>query len=174
MILKWMAVSLWGGLTALKKLIGEKGKLASGDEAAIPANATLQIALEILSWKVVSNVTDDKKVVKKILKEEGYERPNEGAVVQVKLIGKLQDGTMFIKKGHDDSESFEFKEDEEQVIDGLDRAVMTMKKGEVALLKVAPEHAFGSTGSEQELAVVPPNAIVTDGCCQRNSLVFRC
>ncbi|MFS7988985.1 putative peptidylprolyl isomerase [Helianthus anomalus] len=155
MILKWMAVSLWSGLTALKKLIGEKGKLASRDEAAIPTNATLQIALEILSWKVVSNVTDDMKVVKKILKEgEGYGRPNEGAVVQVKLIGKPQDGTVFIKKGHDDSEPFEFKEDEEQVIDGLDRAVMTMTKGEVPLLKVAPEYAFGSTGSEQELAVL--------------------
>ncbi|MFS7897109.1 putative ribose-phosphate diphosphokinase, Peptidylprolyl isomerase [Helianthus anomalus] len=99
------------------------------------------------------------KVVKKILKEgEGYERPNEGTVVQVKLIGKLQDGTVFIEKGHEDSEPFEFKEDEEQVIDGLDRAVMTMTKGEVALLKVAPEYALGSTGSEQELAVVPPNA----------------
>ena len=50
---------------------------------AVPPNATLQITLELLSWKVVSNVTDDKKVVKKILKEgEGYERPNEGAVVQ--------------------------------------------------------------------------------------------
>ncbi|KAD6119982.1 hypothetical protein E3N88_11253 [Mikania micrantha] len=104
----------------------------------------------------------DKKVVKKILKEgEGYERPNEGAVVQVKLIGKLQDGTVFIKKGHDDSEPLEFKTDEEQVIDGLDRAVVTMKKGEVALLTIAPEYAFGSTGSEQELAMVPPNATVT-------------
>ncbi|KAL8225033.1 hypothetical protein R6Q57_017590 [Mikania cordata] len=141
---------------------GEKGKPASGNEVSIPANATLKITLELLSWKVVSNVTDDKKVVKKILKEgEGYERPNEGAVVQVKLIGKLQDGTVFIKKGHDDSEPLEFKTDEEQVIDGLDRAVVTMKKGEVALLTIAPEYAFGSTGSEQELAVVPPNATVT-------------
>ncbi|KAD2230172.1 hypothetical protein E3N88_41596 [Mikania micrantha] len=141
---------------------GEKGKPASGNEVSIPANATLKITLELLSWKVVSNVTDDKKVVKKILKEgEGYERPNEGAVVQVKLIGKLQDGTVFIKKGHDDSEPLEFKTDEEQVIDGLDRAVVTMKKGEVALLTIAPEYAFGSTGSEQELAMVPPNATVT-------------
>ncbi|XP_076959123.1 peptidyl-prolyl cis-trans isomerase FKBP62-like [Bidens hawaiensis] len=136
---------------------GEKGK----PEASIPANATLLITLELLSWKVVSAVTDDKKVIKKILKEgEGYERPNEGAVVQVKLIGKLEDGTVFIKKGHDDSEPLEFKTDEEQVIDGLDRAVMTMKKGELALVTVAPEYAFGSTGSEQELAVVPPNATV--------------
>lgn len=136
---------------------GEKGK----QETGVPPNATLQITLELVSWKSVSNVTNDKKVVKKILKEgEGYERPNEGAVVQVKLIGKLQDGTIFVKKGHDETEPFEFKTDEEQVIDGLDRAVVTMKKGEVAILTIAPEYAFGSEQSNQELAVVPPNSTV--------------
>ncbi|KAF5446445.1 hypothetical protein F2P56_032073 [Juglans regia] len=141
---------------------GEKGKPASGGEGAVPPNATLQITLELVSWKTVSEITEDKKVIKKILKEgEGYERPNDGAVVKVKLIGKLQDGTVFLKKGHDDGEElFEFKTDEEQVIEGLDRAVMTMKKGEIALLTVAPEYAFGSSHSQQELAVVPPNSIV--------------
>ncbi|KAI3782845.1 hypothetical protein L2E82_12903 [Cichorium intybus] len=136
---------------------GEKGK----QETGVPPNATLQITLELVSWKSVSNVTNDKKVVKKILKEgEGYERPNEGAVVQVKLIGKLQDGTIFVKKGHDETDLFEFKTDEEQVIDGLDRAVVTMKKGEVAILTIAPEYAFGSEQSNQELAVVPPNSTI--------------
>lgn len=48
----------------------------------------------------------------------------------------------------------------EQVIDGLDRAVMKMKKGEVALVTIEPEYAFGSTESQQELAVVPPNSTV--------------
>lgn len=139
---------------------GEKGKAAHGDEGAVPPNATLQITLELVSWKTVSEVTNDKKVIKKILSEgEGYERPNEGAVVKLKLIGKLQDGTVFFKKGHDE-ELFEFKTDEEQVIDGLDRAVLTMKKGEVALLTVAPEYAFGSSEAKQELAVVPPNSTV--------------
>ncbi len=62
---------------------GEKGKPASADEGAVPPNATLQITLELISWKTVSEVTDDKKVIKKILKEgEGYERPNDGAVVK--------------------------------------------------------------------------------------------
>lgn len=32
--------------------------------------------------------------------------------VAVKLIGKLQDGTVFVKKGYDDEEPFEFKNDE--------------------------------------------------------------
>ncbi|CAN6554292.1 unnamed protein product [Malus baccata var. baccata] len=141
---------------------GDKGKPASGSEGAVPPNTTLHITLELVSWRTVSEVTDDKKVIKKILKEgEGYERPNEGAVVKLKLTGKLQDGKEFLKKGHvEEDDLFEFKTDEDQVIDGLDRAVRTMKKGEVALLTIAPEYAFGSVEFQQELAVVPPNSTV--------------
>ncbi|OMO78130.1 hypothetical protein CCACVL1_14645 [Corchorus capsularis] len=141
---------------------GEKGKPATGAEGAVPPNSTLQIMLELVSWKTVTEITDDKKVMKKILKEgEGYERPNEGAVVQVKLIGKLQDGTVFVKKGYNEGEEpFEFIIDEEQVCDGLDRTAMTMKKGEVAELTIAPEYAFGSSGSQQELAFVPADSTV--------------
>lgn len=61
---------------------GESGRPASGDEGAVPPNASLQIDLELISWKTVSHITKDKKVLKKTLKEgEGYERPNDGAVV---------------------------------------------------------------------------------------------
>lgn len=35
-----------------------------------------------------------------------------------------------------------------------------MKKGEVALLTIEPEYAFGSSESQQDLAVVPPNSTV--------------
>ncbi|PQM34580.1 70 kDa peptidyl-prolyl isomerase [Prunus yedoensis var. nudiflora] len=139
---------------------GEVGRPAVGDEGAVPPNASLEITLELVSWKTVSDVTKDKKVLKKTLKEgEGYERPNDGSVVQVKLVGKLHDGTIFTKKGHDD-EPFEFRIDEEQVIDGLDRAVKNMKKGEVALVTIQPEYAFGSSESAQDLAVVPANSTV--------------
>ncbi|KAB2014403.1 hypothetical protein ES319_D09G222500v1 [Gossypium barbadense] len=139
---------------------GEDGRPATGGECAVPPNATLHITLELVSWKSVSDITKDKKVSKKIVKEgEGYERPNDRTVVQVKLIGKLPDGTIFIKKGYDE-EPFEFKIDEEQVIDGLDKAVKTMKKGENALITIQPEYAFGSSESHQELAVVPANSTV--------------
>ncbi|EOY05090.1 FKBP-type peptidyl-prolyl cis-trans isomerase family protein isoform 3 [Theobroma cacao] len=139
---------------------GEDGRPAVANEGAVPPNATLHITLEVVSWKNVSDVTKDRKVMKKILKEgEGYDQPNDGTVVHVKLIGKLQDGKIFVKKGHDE-EPFEFKIDEEQVIDGLDRAVKMMKKGEHALITIQPEYAFGSSESQQELAVVPANATV--------------
>lgn len=62
---------------------GEKGRPASGDEGAVPPGATLNIDLELVSWKTVTEVGDDKKILKKVLKEgEGYEHPNEGAVVR--------------------------------------------------------------------------------------------
>lgn len=48
----------------------------------------------------------------------------------------------------------------EQVIDGLDRALKTMKKGETALLTIQPDYAFGASESQQELATVPANATV--------------
>ena len=35
-----------------------------------------------------------------------------------------------------------------------------MKKGEVALVTIAPEYAFSSVESKQDLAVVPPNSSV--------------
>ncbi|GMI70034.1 hypothetical protein like AT5G48570 [Hibiscus trionum] len=139
---------------------GKDGRPAVGNEAAVPPNATLHVTLELVSWKSISDVTKNKKVLKKILKEgEGYERPDDRTVVQVKLIGKLEDGKIFVKKGHDE-EPFEFKIDEEQVIDGLDKAVKTMKKGELALITIQPEYAFGSSESQQELAVVPANSTV--------------
>ncbi|KAL4561072.1 hypothetical protein LXL04_033234 [Taraxacum kok-saghyz] len=141
---------------------GEKGwDPAGGDECvAVLPNTTIQMSVELVSWKIVSEVTSDKKVLKKILNEgEGYDRPNDGAMVQVKLIGKLEDGTVFMNKGHNDA-PFEFKIDEEQVIDGLDRSVKTMKKGEVAVLTIHPDYAFGSIESHQESATIPPNSNV--------------
>ena len=36
-----------------------------------------------------------------------------------------------------------------------------MKKGEVALVTIHPEYAFGASGSSQDLAVVPANSVVS-------------
>ncbi|KAJ1279199.1 hypothetical protein BS78_04G136900 [Paspalum vaginatum] len=140
---------------------GEQGWPASGEDASVPPNATLHIDLQVVSWKTVTEIGNDKKILKKILKEgEGYERPNDCAIVRVKLIGKLDDGTLFVKKGHDGEEPFEFKTDEDQVIEGLDKAVLSMKKGEVALVTIPPHHAFGANESSQDMASVPPNTPV--------------
>lgn len=49
----------------------------------MPPNATLHITLALVSWKTVTDISKDRKVLKKTLKEgEGYDRPNDGAVVK--------------------------------------------------------------------------------------------
>ncbi|KAK1397938.1 hypothetical protein POM88_007801 [Heracleum sosnowskyi] len=68
---------------ALLKML-KHARLRNCDTAAVPPNASLQITLELVSWKTISYVGDDKKIIKKILTEwEGYEKLNEGAIVKV-------------------------------------------------------------------------------------------
>jgi FK506-binding protein 4/5 len=62
---------------------GAKGRVASETVSAVPPNADLKIELELVSWKTVEEITDDKKVTKKILTAgTGHEQPKDGAVVK--------------------------------------------------------------------------------------------
>jgi len=56
-------------------------------DAVLPPDSNLtSIELELVSWKVVTDVTGDKKIMKKIKKVgEGFDRPNEGSQVKGKL-----------------------------------------------------------------------------------------
>ncbi|GMG98392.1 hypothetical protein Nepgr_000232 [Nepenthes gracilis] len=64
-----------------------------------------------------------------------YDRPNDGALVKVKLIGKPQDDIVFVREDHGDGDALiDFRAKE-----GLDRAVMTMKKREMGRLTTVPE-----------------------------------
>ncbi|XVE55731.1 hypothetical protein DITRI_Ditri03aG0181800 [Diplodiscus trichospermus] len=138
---------------------GEKGRdaIAAYGFPDVPPNSVLNIELELVSFKSVIDVTGDSKVFKKILKEgEAALIANEGAVVTISYTARLEDGTVFEKKGVDGGQPLQFITDEEQVIPGLDRAAATMKKGERALLTISPEYGFGSDVAERDLSVVPP------------------
>lgn len=46
----------------------------------------INIKLELVSWKIVTDITGDKKILKKINKAgEGFDRPNEGSHVKGNL-----------------------------------------------------------------------------------------
>ncbi|XP_055809233.1 70 kDa peptidyl-prolyl isomerase-like [Solanum dulcamara] len=103
----------------------------------LQSNSNLIIYLELISWKSVVDVIGDNKVLKKLIKAgEGYDHPNEGSRAKVVYIGKLQDGTIFERKGSDE-EPFEYVCLEGQLNESLDRAVMTMKKGEEAIVTIS-------------------------------------
>nr|XP_023878158.1 70 kDa peptidyl-prolyl isomerase-like [Quercus suber]POE78746.1 peptidyl-prolyl cis-trans isomerase fkbp65 [Quercus suber] len=140
---------------------GEEGRDANNGVHSIPPGSILNIDVELVSFKPVIDITGDSKVLKKILKEgEGAVIPNEGATVTISYMARLEDGTIFEKKGIDGEQPLEFITDEEQVIAGLDQAVATMKKGERAILTIHPDFGFGSSEVRQDLAVIPPSSNV--------------
>ena len=61
--------------------------------------------------------------------------------VAVDLVGSLEDGTVF-----DDRKGHAFVTDDEQVVKGLDKVVMELKKGEKCLATIPPEHGYGDKG----------------------------
>ncbi|KAG5583682.1 hypothetical protein H5410_054309 [Solanum commersonii] len=106
------------------------------------SNSNLIIHLELISWKSVVDVIGDNKVLKKSIKVgEGYDHPNEGSLAKVIYIGKLQDGIIFERKGSDE-EPFEYVCLEGQLNENLDRAIMTMKKGEEAIVTISSNFTF--------------------------------
>ncbi|PRQ36117.1 putative peptidylprolyl isomerase [Rosa chinensis] len=110
--LRW----LWGSkLTPAGEVDNPRkfGSLPSSTHNIIPA--TIEV-----SSSLVSSSNGNKE----------YEiQSAEGAVVTVKSIGKLRDGKKFLKKGHGEGEApFDFKKNEEQVIDELEKTVVTMRK----------------------------------------------
>lgn len=128
---------------------------------SFPPSSVLRISLELLSFKPVVNITNDLKVVKKIIKVgEGALPANEGASVTIRYKAMLEDGTVFEKNGYDGETPFNFITDEEQVIAGLDQAVATMKKGEQAILTISHEYGYGIEEVKCDLAVIPPFSTV--------------
>ncbi|KAA8517370.1 hypothetical protein F0562_017663 [Nyssa sinensis] len=114
----------------------------------IPPNSNLTIHLELVSWKSVIDIMGDRKILKKIMKVgEGFDRPNEGSVAKVIYIGKLENGTVFERKGSD-KEPFEYTCLEEQINEGLDRAIVTMRKGERAMVTISYDFVRGRDFSE--------------------------
>ncbi|KAH9625145.1 hypothetical protein KSS87_022406 [Heliosperma pusillum] len=138
---------------------GNVGRESENVFPPVPPNSSLNINLELVSLKAVVDVCGDSMVIKKILEEgEGLVTADEGAAVTVRYLAKLEDGTLFEKKGFDGETPLEFVTDEEQVIPGLDRAAVTMKKRERALLTISPQYGYGEMEIKKDLATVPPSS----------------
>lgn len=158
------------GEAAKKMKKGEVAKLivkpeygfgSEGRGAEVPADATLELEVTLLSWNKVEKVANSDLITKKILEDsKDWQRPNAGATVTVSYVARLADGTIFDE--HSESEPLKYIADEEQApCEGLDMAVLDMKKGEKALVTIAPKYAFGDAGTEAFKVPVPGGETVT-------------
>ncbi|KAF5831361.1 hypothetical protein DUNSADRAFT_13203 [Dunaliella salina] len=99
---------------------GEQGR-----DGLVPPNASVEVDLELVSWKKVEDVAGDGAVCKKILQSgRDWKTPNE-----------------------------------ELVSEGLDTAVMKMKKGEKAEVVIRPPYSYPE-GHAGKKAQVPSNAVL--------------
>lgn len=96
----------------------------------------------------------DGGILKKILTEGAGDTPSSGNEVKVHYTGRLLDGTVF-DSSKDRDELFKFKVGTGQVIKGWDEGIVTMKRGETAVLTCKPEYAYGASGSPPK---IPPNS----------------
>lgn len=90
--------------------------------------------------------------MKKILTEGSGACPSAGNEVKVHYTGRLLTGEVF-DSSKDRNELFTFKVGTGQVIKGWDQGIVTMKRGEVAILTCKPEYAYGPAGSPPK---IPP------------------
>ena len=128
------------------------GALAAAD--AVDVDLTLH---EVQKVTVVAG-TGDAATKKVLVAGAGYEQPNEGATVTVSLRGCLgaADGPEFAPAAEST-----FRTDDDAVPEGLDRALLTMRKGERATVTVRPAVGYGAAGAPA-LGVPPDATLVYD------------
>lgn len=137
---------------------------AAWDERAAAAMATnlakaqadrqTQIDLIKKQWPDLSPAAEG--IFYKILKEGTGNSPAPGAKVAVNYKGMFLDGRIFDQSSLHGG-PLEFQVGVGNVIEGWDKVVLTMKKGEKRLVVIPPELAYGESGAG---GVIPPNAFL--------------
>ncbi|XP_018331600.1 FK506-binding protein 59 isoform X2 [Agrilus planipennis] len=128
----------------------------TGSPPNIPPDATLKFDIEVIDWKLedISPDKDGSIQRQQIISGEGYSSPNDGALVEVHIIGKYKD-----KVFEDREVSFNLGEGSEfNIIEGIEKALEKFKKGEQSKLIIKPKFAFGSEGNTE--LEIPPDATV--------------
>lgn len=91
-----------------------------------------------------------------ITSDPGKEVPEQGDIVKIHYVGKLEDGTVF-DSSYERNEPITFRLGNEQVIPGLEEGVSYMSQGGQATLVIPPELAYGG----RAVGPVPANATLT-------------
>eukprot|EP00186_Timspurckia_oligopyrenoides_P001342 CAMPEP_0182452450 /NCGR_PEP_ID=MMETSP1172-20130603/44251_1 /TAXON_ID=708627 /ORGANISM="Timspurckia oligopyrenoides, Strain CCMP3278" /LENGTH=545 /DNA_ID=CAMNT_0024650283 /DNA_START=133 /DNA_END=1770 /DNA_ORIENTATION=+ len=128
------------------------GKLSPGLDEAV-------YSIKLLNWLKVEDVSKDGGVLKKVLREgDGWERPNEGAIC-------VLNATCYFIRGGTQKQMFDSYENrtiglyDGDLLDALEDTILTMKRGERALVSVDSAHGFVTCKSIKPLAVEESDAL---------------
>uniref|UniRef100_G3PHY9 peptidylprolyl isomerase n=1 Tax=Gasterosteus aculeatus aculeatus TaxID=481459 RepID=G3PHY9_GASAC len=150
---KGQVIKAWDiGVASMK--VGELSQLickpeyaygSAGSPPKIPPHATLVFEVELYEFRG-EDITEDEDggiVRRMITKGQGYSKPNEGASVDVTVVGSCE-GRVFdereLKFELGDGEGLGFPV-------GVEKAIMAMEQEEEALFYMKPKYGFGNEGS---------------------------
>lgn len=146
------------GEEAILTLSPKYAKSISSSQTASESAEPVEMEVTLVSWKKVEEISDDGLIVKKTLKAvEKWRKPREGSTVKIRYTARLTDGTVFDERL--EGNELEFVTDEEEVIEGVDKAIMKMNEGEIAEIFIGSKYAFVEE-IKAEKAVVPAGADV--------------
>ncbi|KAJ7558926.1 hypothetical protein O6H91_04G061800 [Diphasiastrum complanatum] len=109
-----------------------------------PKDQILVFEIELLDFRSVKVVTDDFGILKEvIIHGQGWETPREPYEVKVRITGKVpREGKIFFQK---DQEPFHFTFGKNEVPNGLEKAIATMTRGEIAKIFLSPPYITGAS-----------------------------
>ena len=97
-----------------------------------------------------TQLTQDKGLYKKILKEGSGPIPQEGSLVSIYYTGVLENGSVFEENRSGEGLVFRIgsqkESDDLKLIVGLEAAIKTMRKGEKAIIVMRPDYGYGYEG----------------------------
>eukprot|EP00124_Ichthyophonus_hoferi_P001211 Ihof_evm4s58 gene=Ihof_evmTU4s58 len=125
----------------------------AGSPPTIPADATLNFDVELISWTSGEDLSGDGGVVGKIVKEgDGWKNPKDEEMCVISYKGINEKGETFVEE-----KEMQYKMGSKSAPKGIEQALRKMKKGAVMKVHCASSYGYGEKGLAPH---VEPNAYV--------------